>query len=1264
MLLHCKTPLHPLIHHGTQQRERLLQQLVPANLQLDDRSIAELLAFAGQLAQHIRYWDANNEAAGDWTAFWESDPSSLLAIIAATDLEDIRTNFRNAELVYLRLKKREEKGLDNEGKTAKEALNNLVTNADYGIYGIAKLISHICKKAPANHPLQQDIQSIIASNLPQSLKRLIQFHKAIDRTAISHYQTFIGSNDCAAPWGLANTNDFECLDYVLPEDFPQELWKLFLKFYQTLHLIINKAQKALRASLRIRNDHTPHITLFISFLHLFRYLQADFNQLPERHLIYYYKDVLRLQERREIPDKVHIVFKIAESLERYRIEKGTLLNGGTDLTGTLRKYALLDELVASQAVLVEKKNMYINSAKNCEIIALPQADLKDGVEETYAPTEKAWNAFSGKAIYDDLQYKRDRLRAISGNHGEDETEEGQPIDYEYFEKINDKISKIQFSPSIIVTSPNLYLEKSQARKITIDFSEELTAPFLSNFTFSLSTLTGMQSIGFISNSASSIAERNSYLNFEVNEIDNFSTRGIVDLENNPNQLHIYLDPRFPKVELPEENNLQLKFPYLEIKYRNYNCDQLEELQLNPTNIRSQSRGLFNYQYYYNRAIYQATDEINLQGENTLYVITPELIKKAANEIFIQTQPTEGQEGLNTVEFYINKWLNAEQENSTFTPEGFFSKSTNFDFDTEALEIKHPLPNGIIKVLFSSRSIPPQSLDIGYRQGFNSEMEIFHQTPYGLQPVQRYSYASYLDHLQQPQVANLASEAPTIGDKTAHGNLFLGFEHLVPNQTLSLLFKMAEGTGNPDHFAPEVVWSYLRNEEWIQFPPQYILKDETKGMKQTGIIRFQIPSDINNGNTWITGAEKRTDLFWLRASAHEIPDDLVLVDALPMLVDIHVNAVTAGFLNENNSLEHLVEGLPPTTITALHLRDVRVDEVKQPYLSFGGRLSEEGDRLAYYRRIHERLRHRQRAVTVWDYERLVLEQFPKVAVIKCLSHSRRFAMGMPGHVTLSAIPYPDKMIGNRKFFPTLDAGDLETIKEYINQYNSYFVSGYGAAQFCCCTDEDTTNMDDTTTDDGTPPTDDNTLSKSSCCNHSPNRLKVINARFEPIRLIVCVRFRQGFDIPFYTKELNEALKRFLAPWAMDSNQPLLFGATIHTTQLLQFLENLEYVDVITNLGYKHFATRESADYHEMDIDWVYSETIQPYTAASVLTTYLDRLNEDNPNVIDHQINVITDPDHCACGECEEKTVVKNLPNYNRSAMEVNAVWGSHIVRRTS
>lgn len=1278
MTIDCQNPIHPLEHHGTHQRHRLLQALIPENLKLDDRTIAGLVAFADELASHVRFFDPANQNTGDWTTFWHADATTLLAIIASTDQEAIRTAYRSQELTYLSLKKAEERQLTGvpDSKKSENALEELVINPEFGLFGMALRILDICGKTPAGHPLRKEIAGIISEKLREPFYRLIQFHKAIEKNALEKYGGFIGTGDCSSPWGLKNKGDFQCIDFILPYDRQDELWELFLAFYRALNLIVNKAAKAFQAALRNRRDHQPHIALFLSFLQLFRYLQSDFNQLTEKHLIFYYRDILSLQARGIIPDKVHIVFEVAKNLERYRLEKGTLLKGGTDAQGKQLLYKLADELVVSKAKLVEKPNLYVtevqepdSDVKKIFAIGLPAADMKDGIEEPFPAGLKAWRAFSGKEIYEEIEYKSSQLIKILDAADAKDIYNSRPLVAE-LAKVRAKLNKLQAFTGLTISTPELWLEKANLRIISIDIDFGLNSlkplNLLDYYTFEISTEEGMRTL-----SPYPIEIEDPRQNLTVAFNPQLSThagstrsilatsRALTETPSTSNRVAkiadrqsylIVLYDEFPSVKPITD----LEPPFIRLRSRGYGFDLLSGrissvtlFTISLTSNEHSTLGASPFDLHRPPGSglreYESGDRLAITPKNeeqSVFIRSKELFAKDIAGILLdnrtrflsgrnyallnsawETLPflieSKGGEAGKTYAYAEEETLHIPEEiktnNLNANPNGWLRFSFKYFPEQEESRVPALLSAEDFGLVYLSNELTIPVNDLNRRNP--SRHQVLYYTSLGewIPPIDSPDGFRSTPEINQPkllrpfsveELKNPPAPAP------ANGNLFLGFENLQPGQTLSLLFKTAAGTGNPEHFAPEIIWSYLKSNEWVQLPPQFILKDETLQMKQTGIIRFQIPGDINNGNTWIKGKDGRKDLYWLRASATEIPEKKIYEDALPMLEDIHVNAETAIFEDNNNSHEHLLKGLPAETIAALRFNDVNISQIEQPYDSFGGLPAEEAARHAYYRRISERLRHKNRAVTIWDYERLVLENFPKTAVVKCLSHSYRTSTAHPGFVTLAVIPYPDQMIGSGKFYPILDAGDLETIRVFINRLNSYFVGGYGHPGFCCC-------------DGGDP-----------CTCGPPDRLIVMNPRFEPIRLKVCVRFKQGLDIPSYKKELNEALKSFLAPWATDQTQPLLFGASVHLTRLLQFLESLDYVDVVMSIAVKHFADRESSENNEAATPWTKPAKLEPFTSASVLTTYLDRLNKDNPNVIDHEIAVIEDHDHCTCIDCEE------------------------------
>jgi hypothetical protein len=201
-----------------------------------------------------------------------------------------------------------------------------------------------------------------------------------------------------------------------------------------------------------------------------------------------------------------------------------------------------------------------------------------------------------------------------------------------------------------------------------------------------------------------------------------------------------------------------------------------------------------------------------------------------------------------------------------------------------------------------------------------------------------------------------------------GNLFIGIVDLQPGGSLSLLFQVAEGeVPEPEASLPDIHWSYLAaNNRWLPFKTGEILKDQTDKLTRSGIIQFAIPTDAARENTMLN-----PELFWLRAAAITTNGK---VQALPSLEHIRAQAVQVRFKNNNNEPSHLAQPLPATTIASLVESRTAIKTVEQPLESFAGRLPESMG-MEYYQRISERLRHKDRAITIWDYEKMLMEQFP-------------------------------------------------------------------------------------------------------------------------------------------------------------------------------------------------------------------------------------------------------------------------------------------------
>ena len=196
------TSQYLLRRDGTSQADRQLAALDPAYVAVDERSLKDLLAFAQQYAKELRYFNLDNQALGDWSAFLSPD----------LDLDEV-----------------------------------------------------------------------------------VAFLKA-------------------------------------PEDFPPH---------------------------RAAPFQRPHFVLFLSFLQLLRHVQDQLNTLTQRHLDFYYQQVLHMSRQAAVPDQVNILLAPATNAEQVHIPAGTQLNAGTDSLGQDLVYQTDRDIVVNQAQVEQLCSVYV-----------------------------------------------------------------------------------------------------------------------------------------------------------------------------------------------------------------------------------------------------------------------------------------------------------------------------------------------------------------------------------------------------------------------------------------------------------------------------------------------------------------------------------------------------------------------------------------------------------------------------------------------------------------------------------------------------------------------------------------------------------------------------------------------------------------------------------------------------------------------------------------------------------------------------------------
>ncbi len=341
-----------------------------------------------------------------------------------------------------------------------------------------------------------------------------------------------------------------------------------------------------------------------------------------------------------------------------------------------------------------------------------------------------------------------------------------------------------------------------------------------------------------------------------------------------------------------------------------------------------------------------------------------------------------------------------------------------------------------------------------------------------------------------------------------GEFYIGLSGLNAEDSACILFQVAEGSANPDKIKTFLKWSVLCDNYWKSLTNEDFIFDTTNDFLTSGIIKFVIPREATSGNTIMPNG-----LLWLRAAI--VKDS----DAVCSLVDVQSNAAIAVFDNQDNDLSHFSAALAPGTINKLEKDAGGIKSVKQLYASFGGRPQENDN--DFYTRVSERLRHKERSVALWDCERLILQHFTNIYKVKCVNHASGESFYAPGHDLVVVVPDLTNQNTADPFQPRVDKNTVDEVYTFLNSRSSNWVEHH-----------------------------------------------VTNPFYEPVKISVKIKLRKGFEFNYYEKIVERKLQEFLSPWITNTSSDIHFGGKITKSMIVKFLEDMEFVDFLSDLSLFH------------------------------------------------------------------------------------------------
>lgn len=978
--------------------------------------------------------------------------------------------------------------------------------------------------------------------------------------------------------------------YRLDPETPVGNWRNFFPEESTIEQLLTSDS----------GNTDPHLSLFLAFLELYKEPQKVMNQITTSHLDFYYQDVLQLEKKIAIADKVHLLLELKKNAAPIPIAPEHLFSAGKDATKVELIYAPTRETIVNSAKVESLRSVFFDRRGQGTIRYAPIANSADGLGGKLPANEPNWSGFGNSSLPSAEVGFAIASPVLRMQEGDRQVTVALQLNNVDGTQLNDTLLNGSFDLFITgeknwlgpyTVSPTLSADNLLEFKFTVPETEKpiidynatihgysyvAQAPIIQVLLRADNTNIGYKNFSNVTLETASVA-------VEVSKITSLSLEndlGTLD----PKKAFLPFGPQPTKgsrflVGYPEALAKKLSKIELEVQwqdapvnfsnhysdygiaiansnftatvsfkdsgswsnisygvqlFKSNNATSLNILSFSP-NSSSLSSG-----------VSQGMKIYALSKTNSLWALNAASNLLLQSPVFFpyQTAVPEPQTGSITFSLerdflhatyrkkYIENVLEYNQPNLEIVMEdGKISIKNSKEGSGTPVILNEPYTPTIQSISLSYKAHSAQiKIDSTSEDDFaNRDLQFFHIKYFG-QMLEHAYQRQQVESRLQTGISTRVSLLPSYNNA---GELLIGFRQLNTSDSVSVLFQVAEGSADPDLPPEELQWFVLCDNYWKLLKSSEVVLDTTNQLLTSGIIQFVIPSEATTQNTILPSG-----LIWIKAA---IKDNTT---AVCQLIDVAANAVEVQFVDRGNDPQHLRIALEPDKIAKLKNRLSAIKAVKQPYASFGGSPVENDE--AFYTRTSERLRHKNRCLTAWDYERIILEGFPKVYQVKCIPHANENSWLAPGHVLIVVIPDLKNKNAMNRFEPKVDADTINRITDHVQKIAGMQV-----------------------------------------------RIKVKNPRYQKVNVDFKVKFYPGYEFNYYSNVLNQELIKFLAPWAYDSRKKISFGGKIYKSVLLDFVEDLPYLDYVTD--FKMYSPREETTNYT-DIN-----EVQPNTPDTILVS---------------------------------------------------------------
>jgi hypothetical protein len=894
-------------------------------------------------------------------------------------------------------------------------------------------------------------------------------------------------------------------------------------------------------------DTPPHLALLLSFLELYKKPQELLNRFTGRHLDFYFHDVLRLHKKPAVPDKAHVVLELKKQAPPTVISPANVFSAGKHGKGVELLYTPAGETVINGSVVDSLRSIYLDPAGHGTIRYAPVANSSDGLGGDLDSAEPKWPGFGradlpaaevGFAIASPVLRMKEGTRKVivkltlsnvdstklnttalagafnvfvtgeknwQGPYSVSPTLSGGTLQFDFTVPATEK-AVIDYDAAIhgysyVTQAPvvQLLLNAGNPNIGYYDFSGVTVQKAQVSVDVSGVTSLTLESDGgtldpqkpFLPFGPQPTAGSRFMVGFDEALSKKLSTLSIkVQWKDAPRSFSSYYsgyggpnsnDSFTAGVSFTDGGSWEYSGRTVPL-FESADAGADHTFAFTPGSASASppmSKGM---------SIYALSASGSLWGRATAHRL---VLRSPVLSAFRRRAP-EPRSGFVTFSLETN-FLHAAYRKKYVENVMAFTKGTA----TSLTLLNEPYTPAIQSVSLSYKANSDDvAISSEVPEDFsNPDIQFFHIAYFG--QMREHGY-------QRKQFSFLADKTVALLPAYLNeGELLIGFRNLSARDSVSVLFQVAEGSADPDLEQENINWSILCDNYWKPLGTDGVVLDTTNQLLASGVVRFVVPAEATTQNTILPA-----DRIWLRAGMARN------IGAICQLIAVSANAVEVRFSDQGNDPNHLTVALEAGNIAKLKNGLAGIKSAAQPFASFGGVPEETDD--YFRRRVSERLRHKDRCITPWDYERIILETFPGVHKAKCIPHAKEGSWLAPGNVMIVVVPDLRNKNALDSLQPKVDADTISRITQWVQQRIGMQV-----------------------------------------------RVKVKNPSYRKIQLDFKVRFHTGYEFNYYSGQLKQRLIEFLSPWAFSSERDISFGGRIYKSVLLDFVEDLPEVDYVTD-----------------------------------------------------------------------------------------------------